>query len=117
MTARPLADWTLPPAAAASINTKPAASAESNRPIEATSAPQLASPIASARRSPIRSVTKPHGKSESVSPTHSAAMKRPTPCSPRSYSSRSAGAIAGKPRVIVEKLACAAVPAASTAQR
>jgi hypothetical protein len=62
-------------------------------------------------------VTSPHGSSASVSPTHSAARKKPTPCRLRSYSSRSAGAIAGSPSVIVEKLACAAVPAARTAQR
>ena len=68
MTARPLADWTLAPAAAASISTAPAASAESSRPIDATRTPQLASPIASARRSPIRSVTKPHGQQREREP-------------------------------------------------
>jgi hypothetical protein len=80
-------------------------------------AAQRPRPPASVQRSPQRSTAKPHGSSAKVRPIHSAARATPTSVSVRSYRSRSAGASTATANEMAEKLACANVPAARTAQR
>ena len=118
MTARPLPDWTLPPATPGEPEEEhEPAEARARTPAAARNAAQTASPAASVQRSPKRSTAKPQGSSASVSPTHSAASTMPIWVRLRSYSSRSAGASTATAKETVENAAWAAVPAARTAQR
>ena len=117
ITARPLPDCTLPPKTPPSRSSttsdqKPGANAAPSR-----QAAQPVRPTASVHRSPKRSAANPLGSIENVSPIHSAATTTPICVSERSYWSRIAGAITGTAKPTVENPACAAKPAASTAQR
>ena len=55
-------------------------------------------------RSPKRSAAKPHGRSATVKPTHSAASTTPISVRLSSYRSRNAGASTGTAKAIAEKL-------------
>ena len=88
----------------------------SNRPIEATR--RRSSATRWRARAPLADPVGDEAprQERDVSPTHSAAMKSPTPCSPRSYSSRSA-APSPQPEGDRREARLRHVPAASTAQR
>ena len=117
ITARPLPDWTLPPAIPASPRRTTSHAKLGAYAAAARSTAQAASPPATVHRSPKRSTAKPHGSSANVRPIHSAESTIPISVRLRSYWSRSAGASTAIANETVEKLACAAVPAARTAQR
>ena len=117
MTARPLAELTLAPAPpAAPRSTTTAAKLDVNA-IGAARAAQMPRPAARTRRSPMRSASRPHGKSVPIGPTHGAAITTPTwvrlrPKSLRSAGARTAGAVRS-----ARYAAWAPVPAARTAHR
>ena len=117
MTARPLAAFTLAPAAPARASSVPRTAALGANAAPATHPAQPARPAAMTSLSPNRSAASPQGRSVSVPPTQAAASRTPTPESESPYSSRSVGASTGRPTKRTAALAIAVEPAASTAQR
>ena len=117
MTARPLAELTLAPAPPARASRTMSERKSGAYAAPARKAAQAPRPSPSTTRSPKRSAAMPHGSMVRRAPTHSAASSTPIWPSDRPYSSRSVGTSTGSPIPNAEKLVCAMVPAARTAQR
>ena len=117
MTARPLEEFTLAPAAPASARNRSSAPKLSANAAPTMNAALAASPTVITIRSPKRSAARPHGSRASVVPTHSDASSTPISPSDSEYSSRSVGTRTGSPMTSAEMLAVENVPAARTAHR
>ena len=78
MTARPLAEFTLAPAAPARASSTTKAPNGGVVASGSVSRPHIPSPAASARRSPQRSAASPQGSSVAIGPIHGAAISTPT---------------------------------------
>ena len=117
ITARPLAELTLEPAALASASKNTSATKSSTKATPATSRPIPARPTVSDHRSPKRSAASPQRRSVQIGPSQTLASAIPTSVSVRSNSSWRVGASTGGLSSTAEYAVAPAVPAARTAQR
>ena len=102
MTARPLAAFTLAPAAPATRRRITSAAYPLAKAAPASARLAATRPVARTERSPSRSVRRPHGSSVRTEPRLNAARTTPTSASVSPNSTRSAGARTGMPRNAAE---------------